>query len=111
LEVWQAARRLTQEIYLLGNKGKLSQDFGLRDQLRRAAVSVMSNIAEGFDRETDRDFVRFLSIAKASAAEVRAQLYVVEDVGYADQETASQLRQEHEIVSRRLSALMKHLKS
>ena len=79
---WQKARSLTAEIYRVTERGKFSRDFGLRDQIRRASVSIMSNIAEGFERGRASEFHQFLSVAKASCAEVRAQLYVALDVGH-----------------------------
>lgn len=86
LIAWQKARQLTADIYRVTSKGDFSKDFGLRDQIRRASVSVMSNIAEGFDRGSRGEFHQFLVIAKASCAEVRSQLYVAQDVGYINQE-------------------------
>lgn len=86
LIAWQKARQLTADIYQVTSKGDFSKDFGLRDQIRRASVSVMSNIAEGFDRGSRGEFHQFLVIAKASCAEVRSQLYVAQDVGYINQE-------------------------
>ena len=86
LIAWQKSRELVKEIYTITNQGKFSKDFGLRDQIRRAAVSVMSNIAEGYERSSPGDFYRFLMIAKASCAEVRSQLYVALDIGYVTQD-------------------------
>ncbi len=85
IEAWQMARELTKRIYAVTNDGQWNRDFGLRDQIRRAAVSIMSNIAEGFERGGRTEFARFLAIAKGSAGEVRCQLYVALDVGYIDQ--------------------------
>ena len=82
IEAWQKARELTREIYRVTNDGGFSRDFGLRDQIRRASVSIMSNIAEGFGRGGNREFIQFLSVAKGSASEVQAQLYVAVDAGY-----------------------------
>jgi four helix bundle protein len=82
IESWQMARQLSAAIYSTTNSGGFSRDFGLRDQIRRAAVSVMSNIAEGFDRGGNKEFIQFLYIAKGSAAEIQAQLYVALDAGY-----------------------------
>lgn len=87
LVAWQKARQLTAEIYRMSSAGELSRDYGLRDQIRRAAVSVMSNIAEGFDRASRNEFHQYLVIAKGSCAEVRSQLYVALDAGYIDQMT------------------------
>lgn len=82
LEIWKEARRLTQIIYQLTKTDKFSRDFALRDQIRRAAVSIMSNIAEGFERGGNQEFLQFLYVAKASCGEVRSQLYVGLDQGY-----------------------------
>lgn len=87
LIAWQKARQLTTAIYRITTQGEFAKDFGLRDQIRRAAVSVMSNIAEGFERGSRGEFHQFLVVAKASCAEVRSQLYVAQDVGYINQET------------------------
>ncbi len=86
LRAWQEARRLTTEVYRLTRHGALAQDFGLRGQLQRASVSVMANIAEGFDCESPREFARFLEIARRSAVEVQSLLYVALDVGYISQD-------------------------
>jgi four helix bundle protein len=82
LIAWQKARELTNKIYSLTSKGLFAKDFGLREQIQRAAVSIMSNIAEGFERGSASEFHQFLTIAKASCAEVRSQLYVGLDIGY-----------------------------
>src|SRR5213080_3309869 len=79
---WQKARSLTREIYKITNLPAFSRDFGLKDQIRRAAVSIMSNIAEGFERGRPAEFQQFLSIAKAFCAELRAQLYVALDANH-----------------------------
>ena len=82
LLVWQKARELTRAIYALSAQGPFSRDFGLRDQLRRAAVSVMANIAEGFERGGRGEFHQFLSMAKGSCGETRSGLYVALDAKY-----------------------------
>ena len=76
LEVWQEARQLTRQVYRLTNNSKFSKDFGLSNQIQRAAVSIMSNVAEGFERGGNQEFIQFLYIAKGSCGEVRSQLYV-----------------------------------
>lgn len=86
IEAWKTGRQLTNMTYELGNQPGFNKDFGLRDQIRRASVSVMSNIAEGFESRTDVQFINFLGMAKASAGEVRAQLYVVLDQRYIAEE-------------------------
>lgn len=105
LIAWQRARRLTADIYKISRNADFARDFGLRDQIRRAAVSVMSNIAEGFERNRQSEFHQFLSIAKASCGEVRAQLYVAYDVGYLDQTSLNGLQSQAEEVSRIISGL------
>jgi len=86
IQAWQEARQLTDQIYELTTSGTFAKDFGLRDQICRAAVSAMTNIAEGFDCESKREFARFLGIARRSAVEVQSLLYVALDVGYINQE-------------------------
>ena len=82
LVAWQKARELTKQIYEITKQGAFSKDYGLCDQIRRATVSVMSNLAEGFERGISSEFHQYIVIAKASCAEVRSQLYVAHDVGY-----------------------------
>ena len=82
IEAWRLGRELTQRVYAATREGDFARDFALRDQIRRAAISITSNIAEGFERRTRREFCRFLDMAKASNAEVRSQLYVALDEGY-----------------------------
>jgi four helix bundle protein len=86
IQAWQTARELTRWVYGLSGQGAFSKDFGLRDQIRRAAVSVMSNIAEGFENQTQAQFIRYLGLAKGSAGEVRSQTYVALDMKYITEE-------------------------
>jgi four helix bundle protein len=86
---WQEARKLVQEIYVFTREGGFAKDFGLRDQIQRAAVSVMANIAEGFDCESHVEFARFLGIARRSAIEVQSLLYAALDIGYISEEKFS----------------------
>ena len=86
LIAWQKARELTRLIYAASGNGGFAKDWGLKDQIRRASVSVMSNVAEGFDRAGRAEFHQFLVIAKGSCAEVRAQLYVALDAEYVSKE-------------------------
>jgi len=88
---WQKARALAAEIYKVTNEWEFARDYGLKDQIRRAAVSIMSNIAEGFERGRSTEFHQFLSIAKASCAELRSQLYVAFDASYLNQERFKEL--------------------
>lgn len=84
---WQEARKLVRMVYKVARTGELKKDFGLRDQMQRAAVSSMTNIAEGFDCESNVEFARFLVIARRSSVEVQSLLYAALDVGYINQDT------------------------
>ena len=99
---------MTIAVYELTDKGPLAKDFGLRDQMRRAAVSVCSNIAEGNERNTDRDTIRFLYIAKGSVAELIAQSDIALGVGYLNVEECKNLTQAGEEIARMLGGLIKY---
>ena len=86
IHAWQEARKLVKMIYVLTERGQFAKDFGLRDQVRRAAVSIMANIAEGFDCDSQVEFARFLGIARRSAVEVQSLLYAALDIGYLTQD-------------------------
>ena len=105
LEVWKEARHLNRQVYQITQDTVFSRDFGLRDQIRRAAVSVMSNIAEGFERGGNKEFIQFLYIARGSCGEVRSQLYVAFDQGYIGQGVFDGILNS----SRRLSVMMRNL--
>ena len=111
IEAWQLARDMTKAIYVISNDGAFARDFGLRDQIRRVSVSIMSNIAEGFERGGDKEFFQFVSLAKGSSGEVRAQLYVALDAGYIDQQIFSRLSDMATQINRMLAGLMKYLRS
>lgn len=110
IESWRKSRKLTKSIYQITLKQSFSRDFGLRDQIRRAAVSVLSNIAEGFERDGDKEFIQFLSLAKGSCGEVRAQLYVALDQEYIDDDEFGALSNSAVEISRMISGLIKYLK-
>ena len=105
LVAWQKARELTRIIYAISRKGAWSRDYGLAGQIQRAAVSIMSNIAEGFERGGRAEFHHFLSTAKGSCAEVRSQLYVAYDAGYLTSEEFESLRAMAEEVTRIVGGL------
>jgi len=105
LIAWQKARKLTRAVYQVSRRGAFAKDFGLSGQIQRAAVSIMSNISEGFERGGRGEFHQFLSTAKASCAEVRSQLYVAFDVGYLDQAEFDQLIAQAEEVARIVGGL------
>jgi len=109
IAAWQKARELTRQIYRVTKAAEFSRDFGLRDQIRRAAVSIMSNIAEGFGRGGDKEFVQFLAVAKGSVGEVQAQLYVALDAGYVDKTVFAQLYALAEETGRLIGGFMKYL--
>jgi four helix bundle protein len=111
LDCWQEARSLTQSLYTATRNGPFKQDYGLTDQTRRAATSIMANIAEGFSRQGDREFTQFLFIAKASASELQSHLYVALDQGYIDQDCFQSSYNQLESIHKRISNLIKYLKS
>src|SRR5664279_3777300 len=109
LHVWREARGLVNDVYKVTKKGAFRRDFSLRDQITRAAVSSMSNIAEGFERGSRREFIQFLNVAKGSTVEVRSQLYVALDQEYVDQKMFEKLRDSALAVSRRLARFIGYL--
>lgn len=111
LEIWKEARSLTNAVYKITSDSAFSKDFGLRDQIRRAAVSVMSNIAEGFERGGNQELIQFLYIAKGSCGEVRSQLYVAKDQGYINDEKFNELFKSFKRLSVMISNMIAHLKS
>lgn len=107
---WQKARELTREVYSLSKQGEFARDFSLKDQIRRASISVMSNIAEGFERGGDKEFIQFLATAKGSSGEVRSQLYAALDQGYLTEAQFQAAYQQSEEVSRLLAGFMDYLR-
>ena len=106
---WQKARRLTQQVYGFARQGSFAQDFGLRDQVQRASVSTMANIAEGFERGGDKEFIQFLSTAKGSCGEVKSHLYVALDQNYVSDEQFRELYAQADEVSRLTAGFMVYL--
>lgn len=111
IESWKTARQLATMIYELSNQQGFNRDFGLRDQIRRAGVSAMSNIAEGFESRTDIQFINFLGMAKASVGEVRAQLYVAFDQKYITEEQFKEAFALAEICARQISKFITYLEA
>ena len=109
IDAWQKARELTRAVYAVSRSGWFSKDFALRDQIRRASISVMSNIAEGFERGGNKEFRQFLSTAKGSAGEVRAQRYVALDQQYLTPDTFEHLSDLTIRTPRMISGLMTYL--
>jgi four helix bundle protein len=110
IEAWQKARKLTREIYTISNENPFSKDFGLRDQVRKTSVSIMSNIAEGFERDGTKEFIQFLSVAKGSSGELRSQLYVALDQGYLEEERFDRLLGTVLETSRMIGGLINYLR-
>jgi len=108
---WQKAREITREIYRETTNGEFNRDFDLRSQIRRASISIMANIAEGFGRRTDKDFVNFLNIAHASAYEVQSHLYVALDLTYIRPERFSVLYSNLDEICRMIYALGQRLRT
>ena len=108
---WKKARELNKEIYFVTGKTRFSKDFALRDQIRRASISVSSNIAEGFGRKTDKEFIYFLNVAKASCYEVKSQLYLAMDVDYIDEVVFAKVYSLCEEISKTVYGLIKHLEN
>ncbi len=111
IECWKLARQATRRIYDVSSAGAFSRDFALVNQIRRAAISVMSNIAEGFERGGNREFLQFLAIAKGSCGEVRSQMYIALDQKYIDQATFEEIAKVLLETSRTISGFMKYLQS
>lgn len=111
LEVWQLAREVVRSIYKITSKTKFSKDFGLAHQIQRSAVSIMSNIAEGFERKSKKEFIHFLYTAKGSSGELRSQLYMALDLNYIDQEEFQEHYQLAEKISKSLAGFIKYLQS
>ena len=110
IEVWQKARKLTREVYTISSHGSFAKDFALRDQIRRASLSIMSNIAEGFERSGTAEFVQFLAVAKGSTGEVISHIYVAADQMYITKEEGDHLLGLASETSRMIGGLMTYLR-
>jgi four helix bundle protein len=111
INAWQKSRELTRDIYHVTKQGPFSKDFGLRNQIRNASSSVMSNIAEGFERSGAGEFGQFLSIAKGSVGEVKSQLYIAVDQEYLDKKTFEKLFSAATEISKMINGLMGHIRN
>ena len=111
IEAWQRARELTKIIYSLSSKGEFAKDWALRDQIRKASISIVSNIAEGFDSGFKAEFARFLGISRRSASEVQCQLYIALDQSYLSKDDFSKLYQETEEIRKMITGFIKYLRS
>lgn len=111
LESWKKARSLTNKIYEATAAGSFSRDFGLKDKIRRASISILSNIAEGFERGGDKEFLQFPAVAKGSCGEVRSQLYIAVDQGYLTPDLSASLLNHAVEIGRMIAGLMKYLRN
>ncbi len=107
LRAWQAARDLVREVYAIARQAPLAHDLALRDQMQRAVVSAMTNVAEGFDCDSRAEFARFLGYARRSVVEVQSLLYTAKDVGYIDEETFQSLYRQC-VETKRLIGALRH---
>jgi four helix bundle protein len=111
LDAWKKAREMTKAVYVVTSSAKFSRDLGLKGQIRGSTVSSMSNIAEGFERNGDRQFLQFLSIAKGPTGEVKSQLYVALDAGYLTQAEFDEIYRLAAETSRLIGGLIRYLKN
>jgi len=110
LTVWQDAREFTNKIYMLTKKFPKEELYGLTSQIRRATISIMSNIAEGFDRRSDKELTNFLSMSRASSSEVQNDLYIALDLNYISQDEFNKIYQEVKKIAKQINGLMTYLK-
>ena len=109
MKVWRDSRQVVKSVYHQSKEGRLSKEYVLSGQMKRSALSVMSNIAEGFERDGNKEFLQYLSIAKASAGELRSQLYVAFDAGFMDVEIHNTLMDLILEISRQLSGMIRYI--
>ena len=110
IEGWKLARRVTNRVYDVSSTGDFNRDFALVNQIRRASISILSNIAEGFERDGNKEFLQFLSVAKGSCGEVRSQMYIAADRGYVDETTFNEIGGLLIETSQKISGFMKYLR-
>jgi len=111
LKIWQSAVQIAIDIYKVADTGKLKVDFGTKDQIQRAAMSISNNIAEGYEYDNRPDFIRFLKYAKGSAGEIRNQLYVLSKIEYISEDFYHQKYSELISLSKQIAAFIKYLKA
>ncbi|MDP8314573.1 MAG: four helix bundle protein [Candidatus Celaenobacter antarcticus] len=111
IDTWKEAVELAIEMYQITNSDKFKYDFTLKDQMRRSSLSISSNIAEGFERETQKEFIRFLFFAKGSCGELRSQLYISQRIGYISKEDYDSFNTICKTLSSKIQSLINYLKS
>lgn len=108
IDAWKESRTLVRDVYAVVGAVR---DYGFRDQIQRASISVMSNIAEGFDRGTNKEFIQFLIVVRGSLSEVRSLLYAAEDIGYVEQSDCNALQQRCLTIARLLNGFIRYLRN
>lgn len=111
LEVWKLSIEVTKEIYSITGNKSFAKDFGLKDQIRRATVSISSNIAEGFEKNNNNEFIRYLKISKGSAGEVRSQLYIARMLNYISEEEFGKINESVHMLSNQIGKFMSYLEN
>lgn len=111
LGIWKLALKITKDIYDITSKREFSKDFGLRDQIRRAIISVSSNIVEGFEKNNNNEFIRFLKMSKGSVGEVRNQLHIALAINYIMQEEFDRIYEETETLSKQIGGFISYLEA
>ena len=109
LQIWRSSINIVKEIYTLTDSGKFSRDFGFRDQIRRASVSISSNIVEGFEKNSNNEFIRFLKIAKGSIGEVKNQVIVAFEIGYLRKKEHDNVYAQLEMLAKQTASLIGYL--
>ncbi|MGB3094533.1 MAG: four helix bundle protein [Microgenomates group bacterium] len=107
--IWKESINLVKEVYKLTSNKYFSKDFGLRDQLRRASVSINSNIVEGFEKNNNNEFIRYLKIAKGSSGEVRSQMYISREIDYVTEEEFVKISNLLDNLSRQIGGFINYL--
>jgi len=110
IQAWEKARELVRQVYHITCEGDFAKDYALKDQIRRASISVMCNVAEGYARQTDKEFAQFLYIALGSVAEVQSQLYIARDLNYISQDDFSKIYELGSEVARLITGFIKYLR-
>ena len=110
LDIWKASVEIAIEIYNVSEKGKLKSDYGMKDQIRRAAMSISNNIAEGFEYDNNKNFIKFLRYSKGSSGELRSQLYVLKQINFISESFYDEMYQKLILISKQISGLIKYLK-
>jgi len=110
LDIWKESINLTKEIYHITSEGQFNKDFSFKDQIRRAIISISSNIAEGFDRNNNNELIRFLIISKGSIGEARSQFFIALEIGYISQEKFNDLNKKLKNLSKKIGGFINYLK-